>query len=59
MVADAAAIDKLDFVASLFAPPPQSSPGSSSKDLSTILNTLHVAKDKHIFRYKYDFDKLC
>ena len=59
MVADAAAIDKLDLVVSLSTPPPQSSPGSSSEDLSTILNKLHMAKDKHIFRCKYDFDKLC
>lgn len=53
MTADAAAIQKLELVASLSAPLSQiSTPGSSPEDLPTVLNKFHTARDKHIFRRK-------
>mmetsp|Transcript_210 Transcript_210/g.393 ORF Transcript_210/g.393 Transcript_210/m.393 type:complete len:1914 (-) Transcript_210:1028-6769(-) len=49
--ADGEAMEKLELVASLSAPLPETgkSPGSKA-DLETILKKVHGAKDKHIFR---------
>lgn len=48
--ADADAMEKLEKMAALCAPP--SAPGKSSEvgDLETVLRKLHAAKDNHIFR---------
>lgn len=47
--ADSEAMEKLELVASLSAPLPESK-SPSSVDLESILKKIHSAKDKHIFR---------
>jgi len=49
--AKAAAYEKLQHVASLSSPPSaNASPGTSTEDLDLILNKIHTARDRHIFR---------
>lgn len=47
--ADADAMEKLEKLATLCAPPPAGKP-SEAADLETVLRKFHTAKDKHIFR---------
>lgn len=46
LTADAAAKEKLEYVATLTAPPA----GGSSSDLKNVLESVHTARDRHIFR---------
>jgi len=52
MKADSVAFKKLECVAKLTAPPAGSS-SNSSDDLNAVLQKVHSAKDRHIFRCKY------
>jgi sister-chromatid-cohesion protein PDS5 len=48
--ADAEAMEKLEKMAALCAPPPAAGKPTEVADLETVLRKFHAAKDKHIFR---------
>jgi transcriptional regulator len=48
------AFEKLKIVASLSAPVAANPSGGNSEQLDRILTKVHNARDKHIFRRKYD-----
>ena len=50
MKADSVAFQRLEYVAKLTSPPSTGSSSNSSDDLNTVLQKVHTAKDRHIFR---------
>jgi hypothetical protein len=54
MEANASAFQKLEAIAKLTSPPTASHSQSPSDDLKSILEKVHTAKDRHIFRREYN-----
>lgn len=50
LAAEAEALDRLEILATLTAPIPSSGSSSSPSDIQPVLEKLHTARDKHIFR---------
>ena len=50
MKADSVAFQRLEYIAKLTSPPSTGSSSNSSDDLNTVLQKVHTAKDRHIFR---------